>query len=491
MGPTPRQLRRRGLLDRLGWYETRDDDAVLTSSRQVGPTMPALVGGGDRDYCGPIIGMDDETGQAIGSDPFSLYRLGMLESVNVLIVGDVGVGKSTLVKHHYGMNQLATGARLCCFDRKFQKRSTTGRDVAGDGEYGRLAEVARRSGLTVTQVVFSRTGGARINLLDPQISAQSSDGDDQTVGQDQLLAMVAEMAHGPLETLERHCLNAAHRKALITAAAEGRVPVLGDVVEALYTLDESAIPHENLAQAGIVDTTDLLSWALKLAIDLERFITTDLSGFIDGETQGADGQPLDLSASDFLLVDTSGLVEGSHELAIVMAIMTTFVSSVWAADPRPSIVVLEEGYSADLPTVGAVFYGLAKRGRGIGMSLILVIHHLADIPDSSKLRALVNEAGIVHVFRQHVASHATESVVAFNLPIDTGDLSRLPKGTHVLKEGTVRPVRRITHTRTELSRWVTWTDDALAGGSAGPPNPFTQPDTTATGFVAAEEEGLR
>ena len=100
------------------------------------------------------------------------------------------------------------------------------------------------------------------------------------------------------------------------------------------------------------------------------------------------------------MVDTSSLQDGSVALMLVVAIMTSFISSVWSMSARQSVVVVEEGYSADFPAVASIFRSLAKRGRGVGVSLVLVLHHLSDIDTDSHLAALFRESGILHLFRQ-------------------------------------------------------------------------------------------
>lgn len=490
LGPIPKGLKRWKWLHDLGWYELLEKDPVLTSTRQAVPTSPALVETVSTAYTGRPLGMDERTGQIVASDPFDLYRMpNVTQSVNVLIGGDVGVAKSTLVKDHYVLGALERGRQVCVFDRKRQQK-VGGKEVSGHGEYGRAARFAADSGLVVANVAFSTTGGATINILDPQISVRGN-AEAGIVGQDHLLVMLAELAHGALTSEERHCLTAAHRVALDRAAAEGRVAVLSDVVEALYTLTPDQAPHPNVEKVGLIDQATLVGWGLKLAMDLSR---SDIKRMVDGESRDADGRPLDLAA-DFLVIDTSDLAEGSAQLVLVMALMSSYVSAVWGRTARESVVVVEEGYSADLPTAGAVFKSLAKRGRGDGQSLVFVVHHLSDVPEDSPLRSLIKEVGVVHVFRQKIEADAEDFIRTFGLPVTVQRLTTLPKGTHILQEGTEkkRPVRAVSHVQTEADKWVTFTDDVL-NARAAPPSPFPEDhdDTRGrTSLTAPDEEGVQ
>src|SRR5699024_4138973 len=68
-GPRPRGLRRSRLLERFGWYEL-DDEPSLWSTRQTIPTMPAIVGAAPPAFLGRPLGMDNQSGQLVASDPF-------------------------------------------------------------------------------------------------------------------------------------------------------------------------------------------------------------------------------------------------------------------------------------------------------------------------------------------------------------------------------------------------------------------------------------
>lgn len=467
-GRRPKGLRRQWWLSRLEWYEAHEKDPIITSTTQAAVLSPALVAARPA-FGGPPIGMDYDTGLFHGCDPFVLYREHVIQSINAVIIGDVGVGKSTLAKDHYVGQQLAAGRRVCCFDRK---------DEAGHGEYGRIAQVAERSGLRVARLEFSRGGGGTcINLLDPRISRRGGDAAGR-VGQDELLEMLATELHGPLTDPEHDALAAAHAAALARARAEVRDPLLSDVVHALLHPTPDALPDRDGTGEGFITVADLAEWGRGIALALRRFLSGDLSGLIDGPTCDAAGRPIDLDA-DLIVVDTSELGEGSTALMLVLAVMTTFIASVWASSSRQSVVIVEEGYSAEFPTVGGVLRSLAKRGRGLGLAMLFVIHHLSDVPPDSPLAALFKEVGLAHIFRQAQQDEAARVEQIFGLAGLGEDLMSLPVGVHVLIEGADRrrARRKICHVQTSLDQWTTYTASAITGADAEPPNPFTeQPD---------------
>ncbi|MGN7704967.1 hypothetical protein [Cellulosimicrobium sp. 22601] len=445
--------RRRRLWDRFGWYDVAVP-APFTSTRQAEALNTALVAT-HPPLSGPLLGVNVQTGQPETCDPHELYAQRRIGSPNVVILGGVAMGKSTLTKLQYVVRAIALGRQVVVFDRKVQQ---------GKGEYHRAAQVC---GGTV--LPFSRRGGCTVNILDPRISTtsyQDSEGED-VVGQDELLEMVATQAHGALSSDERAALRAAHRKALREAAAAGRVAVLRDVVDALYEPDESAIPREHLSASGWVTVRDVFEWGRRLAQDLERYLEGDLSGLIDGETQGPDGKPLDLSAP-LIVVDTSRLPEESPALSLVMAIMASYLASVWSMTVGQRLIIIEEGYhAARLPSVAAVFRALAKRGRGIGLSVVTVFHHISDVPVDSDMMSMIREAEIIHVFRQDKSTDAEAVINLFNFPAWVRPhLALLDQGVHIAKIGT-EPPKLVNGVRTPLEEWITDTDAAMLGQEQG------------------------
>jgi len=128
------------------------------------------------------------------------------------------------------------------------------------------------------------------------------------------------------------------------------------------------VPRPELAESGWVDTRRVFEWGLGLALDLERFVRGGLSGLIDGPTS-PDIDP----AAPLLVIDTSDLEEDSPALALVMAVMSTFLSAVWADRAGQRVLILEEGYHAIrlratpecAPAVASVAAARARRLLGV------------------------------------------------------------------------------------------------------------------------------
>jgi hypothetical protein len=443
--PAAARRRERGRWGELTGRNELADDTIFTSTRQAACLNPAVVATHPA-LAGPITGIDLATGQPVSTDPHELYRQGRIISPNVLVMGDISSGKSSLVKTQYCLRQVACGKQVVVLDRKNQQ---------GRGEYERAA-----AEYGVAPVRFARHGGTAINLLDPRISTTSESGTDGRVGQDRLLLMVAEHAHEqPLTSRQRYALRTAHRTALERARSRSRVATLHDVVDALYDPEQGAdaVPRPHLHAEGIVSRETVIGWGLDLALDLERFVTGDLSGLIDRATSSS----LDLDAP-LIVFDTSALPEDSPALSLVMALVATFLSAVWANRPGRRLIVLEEGYhTARLHKVASVLRSLAKRGRGIGLSFVTVIHHISDVPEDSDAMSLIREAGIVHIYRQSRDDDAAQVITQFRLPAGlSDDLGALVQGVHVLRIG-AEPARLVRHLRTPLEVAITDTDQAM------------------------------
>lgn len=455
-----RRLRKRPArrwITRLGWDQPLTV-STFTTTNQAAPLDPLLTKTRLQDY-GDLYGTDLLTFQPIAGSVQKLYDRKVLTAPMVAVLGAIGTRKSTLAKTLYALRPNCTGTQVAVFDRKQQRDDGT---LAG--EYTRLAATVPNS--VVLTLHRDRARGTRINVLDPAIA---STGTEDRVGQDELLRLVAVTALGRQLTAEEgYALQAAHRAALSEAQDAGRVAILSDVVRHLYAPDTSAVPGPRdeqgipvLTARHIVDHARVTEWGLPVALAFERFLSGDLSGIIDGPTEGPDGRPLNLDAP-LLVIDTSALTEGSAALGLMMVIMSTYLMSRWAAMPGFKHLILEEAYSADdLDDVGETLRALVKRSRGVGAAVIAVMHHISDVRETSPLYALIKEAGVVHVFQQDKHEDAEAVVRMFDLPPDmVSTIQTLPPGVNVWKRGRLVPTLAIGF-RTSLEAWVTDTDEAM------------------------------
>lgn len=448
--------RTRKLHDLALWNQPAQEPVMMASNHA--PALSVLLADRPDQVFGYPVGIDLTTGHLVAESPHGLYRAGAITSPNVVILGDIGMGKSTLVKTEL-VRFITQGGRGVVFDRKKQWRDpdgTPGHRGTTAGEYDRLLDAVGG-----TQIVFNqaRGQGTRLNILDPVIAATTGGDETSQLGQDRLLLMVTEAAMGQtLDVAQARALTLAHRAVLRAAARDTRVPELSDVVDALREPgsddlvgnDEAAV-----ARAG-----------KSVALALARYVDGDLGGLIDGPTRGPGGRPVSLDAP-LLSFDTSSLLLGSTALQVMMAVATAYVMSVWVNIPGQKAVVIEEGYSADgLGVVPATFRDLAKRSRGVGGAVWSVFHHISDIAPDSPLRSLITEAQVTLVFHQD-RRQDIEQVVDL-LGCDTGEvpglLSDLSRGIHLRRRSTKMPIGVVQLVRSDLDVWVSDTDAAMRAG---------------------------
>jgi hypothetical protein len=148
-------------------------------------------------------------------DPWELYRLNKLTNPNIVVAGQIGRGKSSLVKT-YIWRQSAFGRRAVVIDPK--------------GEFRPLAE---RMGGTVIRL--QPGSGVRLNPLDRGPAAALLPDEEIARRQDQVLMSLAEAAlRRDLHPEERTAIGLARQLASRTLAE----PTIGDVVDILLAPPE-------------------------------------------------------------------------------------------------------------------------------------------------------------------------------------------------------------------------------------------------------------
>lgn len=433
----------RTLVRTMGWHGPAMPGTFASTAQM--PALNPLLTDTRLHLNGYPLGIDLLTSQAVLESSLGLYRAGFINSPNVVVVGGLGTAKSTYVKVDL-LRSISLGGRGVVFDRKRQQQDGN----AARGEYSLLSEAV---GGTTVRCHQDRALGTRINVLDPTIAQITAA--DAVLGQDRLLIMVAEAAlNTKLTPQQGHALQAGHKAALARATAENRVPVLEDVVDAMQ--------YPTAPDLAGVDEERIREWGLPVVLGLLRYIDGDLSGLIDGETAGPNGQQVDFNAQ-LLVFDTSALEYGSTALGVMMAVATAFLMSVWVNVPGHKTVVVEETYSAEgVGAVPALFRDLAKRTRGVGATLVSVFHHLSDVQPGSPLQSLITESEVVCVFRQDKPADAEAVLKLLDLDSSVQEIiTTLPRGVHLRKRGARLPVTIVELIRTDLEREISFTDHAL------------------------------
>jgi hypothetical protein len=309
-------------------------------------TLQALypfVAGDGLGARGTYLGRDLHGG-AFCYDPWELYGSGVLTSPNMIVVGQIGRGKSTFVKT-FVWRQLVFSRQAWIIDPK--------------GEYGPLA---RACGVTPLRVAPG--GDVRLNPLD---TGPGATGDlDPVRRRSELLCSITAAGLGrALSPAERTAIELATR----LASARDPAPTLPGVVRSL--LD----PDPDLAATVRTDVVGLAADGRTVALELRRLVEGDLAGMFDGPT--TTGINLDGS---IVVIDLSALYD-SPALGLLMTCATAWLQAcLRRSDGVKRLVVVDEAWAIlhDLATARWLQASF-KLSRSFGVANIAVVHRLSDL----------------------------------------------------------------------------------------------------------------
>jgi hypothetical protein len=319
--------------------------AHRVTTAQLGAAYPFVSEGGLGGR-GVLIGRD-LLGGSFTYDPFELYAKGELTNPNMVVIGQIGRGKSSFVKS-YLWRQSLFGRRAWVVDPK--------------GEY---ADLARAWG--VEPVCLRPGGSVRLNPLD---AAAGDDRAPELAGRrrSELLASLGTACLGrSLLPRERAAVDLAVG---VAARRVGGAPTtLPAVVDALLE------PTSEAAQAIRTDVATLAADGRDVALELRRLVHGDLSGMFDGPTTPG----VDLDGS-LVVLDLSA-VYGSDALGILMTCATAWLQlALSRRDGERRIVVVDEAWVI-LTNLGVARWLQAswKLSRAFGVANVAVLHRLSDL----------------------------------------------------------------------------------------------------------------
>lgn len=289
---------------------------------------------------GPALGTDALSGRVFSFDPFALYGQ-LLTNPNVLVLGEVGKGKSTLAKLLCWSQVMLCGRSAAVLDPK--------------GEYAPLAELI---GIPVIRLVPG--GNVR---LDP-LEVGEAVGARQEVRQrrtEVLCALVATGLGRAVTTEERAGIGEA-------IGALGDRPQLADVAALLLA------PTCAMGSTLRSSPRELSLACRGAALELRRLTEGDLAGMFDGPSTVR----LD-PAGRGVLVDLSAVYRNPHVLAPTMVAAGSWIREALARPGRQHVLVLDETWQVlSHAGVGSWLRSTMKLARSLGTSVVLVTHHLSD-----------------------------------------------------------------------------------------------------------------
>src|SRR5947209_15421337 len=343
-----------------------------STTRHAQAIYPFMAAGGLGGR-GVFVGRDS-SGGAFCYDPWVLYGEGTLDDPNVIVLGKLGQGKSSLVKTLL-WRMLLFGRRAFVLDVK--------------REYGPLCDA-----VGVRPISLVPGGGVRLNPLTsrPEEHAQL-----------ELLRAVATTAlGGPLTQIESAALREALRAVRLSGARE---PTLPEIAAVLFS------PVGEMASRLRTTTERLASDARRAALAIQDLCEGPLRGMFDGPTSPG----LDLDAK--LVVVDLHAVRDSPAVGILMACATAWMGARLAemADQpgRERLInVADESWKIVQHTgLGEWFQSNFKLARQFGVMNMVVLHKLADLQsagDAGSRAARIAE-GLIADASTRVVYHQDES----------------------------------------------------------------------------------
>jgi hypothetical protein len=289
-------------------------------------------------------------GGGFAYDPFTAYADGILTNPNVIVAGDVGMGKSTAVKCFVHRSVAMFGRWVAIADPK--------------GEYLPLAETL---GLTVLEL--HPGGTTRLNPLDPGPLGGTAASEEVARRQGDLVAaLVGEVLHRDLDPIEDALLGWA--LAHLAQLRGGGVPTLGDVVRVMRE------PPAEVADRATISPDELSRAAAPAIYALGKLIDRSLRGMFDGPTTvrvDRDGPGL--------VVDLSAVFQDREALGLVLLAVTAWLQAAITQPTGPRrLQILDEAWTLfGNERTARYLQSCWKLSRAYGVANVAVIHRLSDL----------------------------------------------------------------------------------------------------------------
>jgi type IV secretory pathway VirB4 component len=412
-----------------------------STTRHAQAIYPFMSAGGLGAH-GAFIGRD-AGGGAFCFDPWVLYREGVLDDPNAIVLGKLGQGKSSLVKTLL-WRMLLFGRRAFVLDVK--------------REYGPLCDAAG-----VKPISLVPGAGVRLNPLAsrPEEHAQL----------ELLRAITVTALGGPLRQVEAAALREALRT--VRDARRGGAgrrgggggasgdPTLPEIAEVLFN------PAGEMAQRLQTTPQRLAADARRAALALQDLCEGPLRGMFDGPTTPG----LDLDAK--LLVLDLHAVRDSPAVGILMACATAWMSALLARmaerpDRERLINVADESWKIVQHTgLGEWFQSNFKLARQFGVMNLVVLHKLADLQaagDAGSRAARIAE-GLIADASTRIVYHQDESQIELTRTLlglsrsESELLTMLSAGQALWRVGSRSFV--VQHYRSRLETRLTDTDAGM------------------------------
>jgi len=381
---------------------------------------------------GCLIG-SDSSGGAFCFDPWELYHRGLISSPNVIVLGEIGHGKSALMKTLL-WRMLLFGRRAFVLDVK--------------GEYAPLCQAAQ-----VTPVRLAPGNGVCLNPLS---------GRDPGAQVQMLRAVAGTAVRRKVSSEEAGAL----REALVQVNhrrqdhdAEATIP---RVLELLFEPAPDMCARLRTSSAALADGSR------EVALGLQDLCEGPLRGMFDGPTTAG----LDLDGR-LVVLDLSA-VKDSPAVGILMACASGWLAARLEAmsvtgTPGRLISVADEAWKIlEHEGLALWFRQNFKLARQYGVMNIVVAHKAADLAGSgdqgtarqAAARGLMSDCAVRVVYRQAAAEIPNAQALLGLSDRECEIVAQLGKGQALWQVGDRSFV--VQHHRSRIERGLTNTDAGMS-----------------------------
>ncbi len=348
------------------WNEKKGHRATTRNFQCVYPFQSEAGFGARGTYIG-----QNRLGGAFVFDPWVLYNQGVLTNPNILVAGEIGAGKSAVVKTFIHRQLLLADRRACILDPK--------------GEYGPLARA-----WGAEPIALKAGGGIRLNPLNPNADKESR--------QALLLAVMSAALKRDLTPEEA----AGGMEALKIADGKVDEPTLPDIYRLLLS------PTAEMGTALRMEVGVLAGKVSSCGLALRNLCTGPLAGMFDGPST----HEVDFSKR-IVVLDLSAFV-GDDAVGILMACASAWlgaeVEEQFRINPNiKNLRLYDEGWRIlGSHGVGELLRSDYKLSRSRAICNIMVLHRLSDLftagdegsRASALARGLHEDTGTHIIYRQ-------------------------------------------------------------------------------------------
>ncbi|WP_433531214.1 hypothetical protein ACQPYA_03645 [Micromonospora sp. CA-263727] len=439
---------------------------LVTTSAQLCSVYPFVADPG-LGVDGPLIGQEVYSRSGFVFSIHELYRAGVLSAPNAVVTGEIGSGKSSLLKS-IAFRGVPFGTRYYAVDVK--------------GEYDTLAAATG-----IRPVRVGPGGGVVMNPL-AGIRRQAGQSEAQWLQVQRarrlllLEGLLEIQLGGPLSEAERslieYALDAVARGDDGTSPDRMAVPNLSRVLTAMgdpglwaYRLAGVHYPVEQF----VVDSR-------RVRLALERLITGVLGGIFDAPD--AESLSVDFEQPGAIL-DLRAVRASDAMTAMAMTCAQSWLEAELTRPDAPPRVCLYDEFALIARHLGLIrrMREQLKLARALGMANILAFHRFSDLAasgsaDSEQVRiarGLIEDTGVRVSYRQAAGSLEAAREFLATTDVETDLLSRLRRGIGLWKIGLRSYV--VKHQISAVERELVDTDSRMrqTQGPAGQTAPPAAP----------------